>query len=189
MTGVGLLGAELEVLRPLERKLLLRLTLLALETEDDLTGSLGLLVEDGLRLSTETHLLRVVTALPLGEVRGLTGLVLRDLVDLVVAALARGAVGLPFLGDVDHLGKFELREEGDSERRGTKLTLYLWSFHNYPAARVLGWSRPCGGAAFDVRPWGGVETPGPWVGVVVSTSSSRTSEAAKSMLRPRLWQR
>ena len=47
----------------------------------------------------------VVTALPLGEVRGLTRLILRDLVDLVVAALARGAVSLPFLGNVDHIGK------------------------------------------------------------------------------------
>jgi len=103
VTGVGLLRSELEVLRPLERQLLLRLTLLALQTEHDLAGRLGLLVEDGLRLPSETHLLRVVTTLPLGEVRGLPGLVLRDLVYLVVAALARGAVGLPFLGYVDHL--------------------------------------------------------------------------------------
>ena len=43
----------------------------ALEPEDDLLGRLGLLVEDGLGLTTVTTLLPVVTALTLGEEGGL----------------------------------------------------------------------------------------------------------------------
>ena len=41
------------------------------ELEDDLLGGLGLLVEDGLGLTTITLLLGVVTALALGEEAGL----------------------------------------------------------------------------------------------------------------------
>ena len=51
----------------------------AFESEDDLLGGLGLLVEDGLGLTTITGLLSVVTTLTLGEDRVLTLLVLGDL--------------------------------------------------------------------------------------------------------------
>lgn len=62
---------KLEVLATLQRELLLGLARSALETKDDLLGGLGLLVEDGLGLTTITALLSVVTALTLGEQRGL----------------------------------------------------------------------------------------------------------------------
>ena len=57
VTTLGLLGTELEVLSSLEGKLLLGLTFLTFETKDDLTCGLGLLVKDGLGLSTKSHLL------------------------------------------------------------------------------------------------------------------------------------
>jgi hypothetical protein len=62
---------KLEVLATLQSELLLGLAHGALETEDDLLGGLGLLVEDGLGLTTVTALLAVVTALTLSEQRGL----------------------------------------------------------------------------------------------------------------------
>jgi hypothetical protein len=90
------------VLAPLEGQLLLRLARGALEPEDDLLRSLGLLVKDGLRLTTVTGLLAIVPALTLREGRGLAGLVLGDLVQLVLAALLAGAERLPGLGNVHH---------------------------------------------------------------------------------------
>lgn len=62
---------QLEVLAALQGELLLGLASSALETQDDLLGGLGLLVEDGLGLTTVTTLLPVVTALTLGEEGGL----------------------------------------------------------------------------------------------------------------------
>jgi hypothetical protein len=62
---------KLEVLAALESELLLGLAGSALEAEDNLLGGLGLLVEDGLGLTTVTALLPVVTALTLGVQRGL----------------------------------------------------------------------------------------------------------------------
>lgn len=52
----------------------------ALETQHDLLGRLGLLLEDGLGLTTVTLLLADVTTLTLRELRGLTSLVLGHLV-------------------------------------------------------------------------------------------------------------
>merc|ERR1719296_558668 len=104
VTTFGLLSAQLEVLGPLQRQMLLRLTFLALQTKHNLPRGLGLLVEDGLGLSSKTHLLRIVTTLSLGEVGRLSGLVLGHLVGLVLAALLTRAVGFAFFGDVDHFG-------------------------------------------------------------------------------------
>jgi hypothetical protein len=59
------------VLAALEGELLLGLAGSALETEDNLLGGLGLLVEDGLGLTTVTALLPVVTTLTLGVQGGL----------------------------------------------------------------------------------------------------------------------
>lgn len=98
-----LLTTELKVLAALEGNLHLVLALLALQTKDDLLGGLGLLLEHGLGLSTETLLLGIVTTLSLGEDGGLAGLVLGDLVKGVLAALLGGAEGLAGLGNV-HLG-------------------------------------------------------------------------------------
>jgi hypothetical protein len=72
-----------------------------LKTEDNLLGSLGLLVENGLGLTTITGLLTVITSLTLGEKRSLTGLVLGDLVGSVLFTLGALAVGVTGLGNVD----------------------------------------------------------------------------------------
>lgn len=98
----GCLLSELEVLGSLEAQLLLRLTFLALQPQHDLTGGLGLLVEDGLGLSAVPHLLAVVPALALREVGRLSRLVLGHLVYLVLLALAARAVGAALLRDVHH---------------------------------------------------------------------------------------
>ena len=102
MTTLSLLGTELEVLGPLKSQVLLGLTFLALQTKNDLTCSLGLLVEDGLGLTSETHLLGIITTLSLGEVGGFSGLVLGNLVDLVLTALLAGTEGFAFFGYVNH---------------------------------------------------------------------------------------
>ena len=71
---------KLEVLATLQSELLLGLAGSALQTQDDLLGGLGLLVEDGLGLTTVTGLLAVVTTLSLSRQRVLALLVLRHLV-------------------------------------------------------------------------------------------------------------
>lgn len=75
-----LVTTKLKVLASLERHVRAVLAGCALESEDDLLGRLGLLVEDRLGLTTVTLLLSVVTALSLSEEGGLTSLVLSDLV-------------------------------------------------------------------------------------------------------------
>ena len=89
-------GAQLEVLGPLDGLHALGLALGALQLEHDLLGGLGLLVEDGLRLTSETLLLLLVSPVTLGLAGLLTSLVLRHLVGGVLLALA--AVGVPGLG-------------------------------------------------------------------------------------------
>ena len=106
MSSLLLLGTQLKVLGTLQSQMLLGLTLLTFQTKNDLTGGLGLLVEHGLGLTSETHLLGIVTTLSLGEVRGLTGLVLGDLVGLVLSALLAGAEGFAFFGYVNHFEEF-----------------------------------------------------------------------------------
>jgi hypothetical protein len=82
-------------------------TLVALELKDDLAGSLDVLLEDGLGLTTKTGLLTVITTLTLSEERGLTGLLLpSDSVKSVLVALV--AVSLLLLGEVDHYRKISL---------------------------------------------------------------------------------
>lgn len=66
---LGLLGAaNLKVLATLHGELHLVLAVLALETEGDLLGGLGLLLEDWLGLTSITLLLTVVTPAALGKV-------------------------------------------------------------------------------------------------------------------------
>jgi hypothetical protein len=71
------------------------------QTQDNLFGSLGLLVENGLGLTTITSLLTVVTTLTLSEDGGFTGLVLGDLVGSVTTTLLTSTKGLTSLRDVD----------------------------------------------------------------------------------------
>lgn len=109
------------MLAALQGQLLLGLASSALETQDNLLGGLGLLVEDGLGLTTVTTLLPVVTTLTLGGQGGLeihcistsgprdrieavshlASLVLGDLVLGVLVAVLGLAVSPAGLGDVD----------------------------------------------------------------------------------------
>merc|ERR1740117_408928 len=102
LVGLALLGvcSKLEVLGALEWLHALCLALSALKLEHNLLCCLRLLVEHRLRLTTESCLLLVVTALPLGHERGLTGLVLGDFVWPVLLALA--AISVPGLWNVHH---------------------------------------------------------------------------------------
>jgi hypothetical protein len=61
-------------------------------------------VEDGLGLTSVTGLLAVITTLTLGEQRGLSCLVLGDLVLGVLLAVLALAVGSAGLGNVDLKG-------------------------------------------------------------------------------------
>ena len=101
VTGL-LLVSELEVLAALEDVLDDLLAASASELEDNLLGGLGLLVEDGLGLTTISGLLTVVTALTLGEETGLASLVLDDLELLVLVASGGAAEHLLLLGELDH---------------------------------------------------------------------------------------
>lgn len=102
-----LVTTQLEVLASLQGQLQLGLALDALQPQDDLLGGLGLLVEDGLGLTTITALLPVITSLTLGEQGGLASLVLGDLVLGVLAALLALAVGVTGLGNVDLIRRKE----------------------------------------------------------------------------------
>ena len=101
MTRCSCLLSKFEVLGSLVAQLLLGLTFLTFKTKDDFTCGLGLLVKDGLGLSTETHLLGIVTSLSLSKVRRLSGLVLGDLVKGVLLALTP-AVSLTFFWNIHH---------------------------------------------------------------------------------------
>lgn len=102
VTSFGLLGSKLEVLSSLQGQLLLDFACLAFQSKNNFTSCLGLFVENGLSLSTISHLLRVVTTLSLSEVRSLSSLVLSDLVHLVFTALLSGAESSSFLWYVNH---------------------------------------------------------------------------------------
>jgi hypothetical protein len=96
-----LVATELKVLASLQGQLALGLALDALQPQDNLLGSLSLLVEDRLGLTTITALLAIITTLSLGVKGSLAGLVLRDLVLGVLAALLALAVGVAGFRDVD----------------------------------------------------------------------------------------
>ena len=100
--GLGLLVANLKVLCALDGLQADGLAIGARQTQGDFLGSLRLLVADGLRLTAKPSLLAVVPPLALRHKRGLAGLVLRNLEDLVVAALGRLAEGLGRLRGVHH---------------------------------------------------------------------------------------
>lgn len=105
VTRCSSLLSKFEVLGSLKAQLLLGLARLALQTQNNLTGSLGLLVEDGLGLSSKSHLLRVVTSLPLRKVGSLAGLVLCYLVNGVLLALS-GTVSLALFRNIHHFEEY-----------------------------------------------------------------------------------
>lgn len=107
VTGRGRFCTQLEVLGSLQAQLLLRLTFLAFQTQNDLSCCLGLLVKHRLCLSTVTHLLGVVSAFSLGEIGSLTRLVLRHLVQFMLLAFS-STVCLALFGDIHHRSIFLL---------------------------------------------------------------------------------
>lgn len=132
------------MLAALQGELLLGLASSALEAQDDLLGGLGLLVEDGLGLTTVTTLLPVVTALTLGEEGGLNhkrehhqqkahdyhsgaegtnlaSLVLGDLVLLVLVAVLGLAVRPAGFGNVDLCGEMSFCLFGLIARRSMSM--------------------------------------------------------------------
>lgn len=101
MTRCCLLLSKFKVLGSLDAQLLLGLANLAFHSQDNLTGGLCLLVKDGLGLTSETHLLGIITSLSLCEIGCFSRLVLSDLVDSVLLALA-SAISLAFFGNIHH---------------------------------------------------------------------------------------
>lgn len=87
LVGFSGVSSEDESLAATEHLASSSLALGAFESKSDLLGLLGLLSEDGLCLSTETLLLRLITAGTLGETSLLTLLVLSHLVFSVILAL------------------------------------------------------------------------------------------------------
>jgi hypothetical protein len=102
MTRRRRLLTQLEMLGPLQAQLLLGLTFLAFETQDNLSCRLGLFVKDGFGLSTKSHLLGIVPALALGKVGRLSCLVLCHLVVFMLFAFST-AVRLAFFRYIYHL--------------------------------------------------------------------------------------
>jgi hypothetical protein len=84
--GVGLLSED-ERLATADNLAATNLAGTALELESNLLGSLGLLAENRLGLSTESGLLGIVAAITLSASGGTSLLVLGDLVDLMLLAL------------------------------------------------------------------------------------------------------
>jgi len=97
-----LLELHLEVLATLESTLKLVAAGGALKTKNYLLCGLGLLVENGLSLTTKTLLLTIVTTLTLSIDGILALLVLGDLVESVLSASLVRAESLHSLGDCDH---------------------------------------------------------------------------------------
>lgn len=85
----------------LEGNLLLVFARGAFHSQDNLLCGLSLLLEDGLRLTTETGLLTIVSSLTLGEKRSLTSLVLGDLVKPMTFAFAAATEGISGFWNVD----------------------------------------------------------------------------------------
>jgi len=96
------------VFASLEGDLLLVLARRAFHSQDNLLCGLGLLLEDGLGLTTETGLFAIVSSLTLGEKRGLTSLVLSHLMEAMTLAFAAAAEGVSGFWNVDHFTSFLL---------------------------------------------------------------------------------
>lgn len=101
-TTLGLLiTAEFEGLAALQDELMLVLADRAFKTQNNLLRGFGLLVEDGLGLTTVAGLLAIVTALSLSKNGGFAGFVLGHLVGSVTATLFTSTKGLTSLRNVN----------------------------------------------------------------------------------------
>lgn len=101
LTLLLLVTTQLEVLTSLQSQLSLGLASNTLQSQNNLLGGLGLLVENWLGLTTETGLLTVVSSLTLSEQGSLTSLVLGNLVLGVLSALLTLTVSLSELWNVN----------------------------------------------------------------------------------------
>lgn len=90
------------MLTSLQGQLTLGLTSDTFQSQDNLLGSLSLLVENWLGLTTETRLLTVISSLTLSVQRGLTSFVLGNLVLGVLTALLILTVSLSGLWNVNY---------------------------------------------------------------------------------------
>ena len=97
-----LITTKLKVLASLQWKLHLSLANNTLQSQHNLLGSLGLLSENLLSLTTETSLLSVISSLTLSVQGSLTSLVLCNSVLGVLSALLALAVSLSGLWNVNY---------------------------------------------------------------------------------------
>merc|ERR1719442_40887 len=95
-----LLSSQLKMFGSLDWNLMFPLASGALDPKDQLLGGLGLLPQDGLRLTTEPLLLTVVPPSAL-SLLGLSRLLVLGHLERVVLVAPR-AVGVAGLGDVNH---------------------------------------------------------------------------------------
>lgn len=101
LTLLLLVTTQLKVLTSLQRQLSLGLADNTLQSQNNLLGNLGFLVENWLSLTTVTSLLTVISSLTLGKKRSLTSLVLGNPVLGVFTAVLTLAIGLSGLWDVN----------------------------------------------------------------------------------------
>lgn len=119
---------------------------LALETQHNLLGGLGLFVEDGLCLTTISGLLSVVTTLSLSIKGGFTSLILGNLVHSVLLALlafAEGTLGLRYVHHFDlvplFIRPYLVYHKRQIQTRRPPFHLKLagcalrWAFHHFEA--------------------------------------------------------
>lgn len=91
----------------------------ALHSQDDLLGGLGLLTQDGLRLTSEALLFSVVTTTSLGSAGFLALLVLGHFVEGVLFALALAVCSSGFR-NVDHFGVEDTQKESNKANSAWK---------------------------------------------------------------------
>lgn len=101
MTSGSLLFSQLKMLRSLKALMLLCLASFAFQSQNDFSRCLGLFVKHGLGLTTETHLLAIISAFTLGEITSLSGFVLSYFVDRMLFTFA-SAIRFALFGNVHH---------------------------------------------------------------------------------------
>ena len=101
MTLLLLFTTQFEVLTSLQGQLSSGLTFDTFQSQNNLLGSLGFLVENRLGLTTETGLFTVITSLTLSEQGSLTSFVLGNLVLSVLTTGLTLTVGFSGLWNVN----------------------------------------------------------------------------------------
>lgn len=99
-----LIGSHLKRFAPLKSLKSFLLAFCAFQFENDLFGSFGLFLKNGLSLASESLLLHVVSSSSQGRQSFLSLFVLTDLVHGMLLAFV-AAVGFPRFGDVHHFAQ------------------------------------------------------------------------------------